>query len=376
MTKQTDILVVGGGIIGLAHAYIAASRGLRVALFERNPRALGASVRNFGLIWPIGQPAGELYQTALRSRDIWRELLEASALPSYETGSLHVARHPDELAVLEEFVAMAPQTGFECELLSPAETLRRSPAVRRDGLLGALWSPTELTVDPRRTLAGLPEVLTSEGVCVRFGTAVTAIDPPFVQAGGQTWQASRIILCGGDDLTTLYPDIFRSSGITRCKLQMMRTVTQPQGWLLGPALAAGLTLRFYPSFQVCASLHALADRFRQEFPDYERWGIHVLVSQTADGAITLGDSHEYGEAPDLFDKPLIDDLVLRYLNEFAAIPDCRIAQRWNGIYAKHPRMPWFSASPHPAVRIITATGGSGMTLSFGIAERTLREMGV
>jgi glycine/D-amino acid oxidase-like deaminating enzyme len=111
-------------------------------------------------------------------------------------------------------------------------------------------------------------------------------------------------------------------------------------------------------------------------PAYDRWGIHVLVSQAADGSIALGDSHEYGDQPDLFDKPLIDDLVLDYLSSFARLPDLRIAQRWNGIYTKHPQLPWYSEAPHRDVRIVTAMGGAGMTLSFGIAERTLRNLGV
>ena len=53
--RSADIGVVGGGIIGLAHAYHALRAGKKGVLFERDSFAVGASVRNFGLLWPIGQ---------------------------------------------------------------------------------------------------------------------------------------------------------------------------------------------------------------------------------------------------------------------------------------------------------------------------------
>src|SRR5690242_12440552 len=103
-----DIAIVGAGIVGLAHAYLAARSGLKVYVFERNPAACGASIRNFGMIWPIGQPPGPLHEQAVRSRELWLELLREAGLPFLETGSLHAAYRDDEAAVGREFAERAP----------------------------------------------------------------------------------------------------------------------------------------------------------------------------------------------------------------------------------------------------------------------------
>jgi D-hydroxyproline dehydrogenase subunit beta len=364
---MADVAIVGAGILGLAHAYALARRGRSVAVFERNPQAAGASVRNFGMIWPIGQPAGRMLDMALRSRDLWVEILTAARLPYFPTGSLHVVYRADEAAVAQEFCEIAPKLGYACEWQNPAAVLARTAAVRPDGLLGAIRSPMEITVDPRVALAHLPRFLADRfGVEFHWNTAIHSID--FSAFGAA-------ILCTGHDFETLYPEVFRTIGATRCKLQMMRTRPQPEEWQFGPALAAGLTLRFYESFRVCRSLPALKQRIAAETPALDRWGIHVLVSQTAGGELTIGDSHEYAAAIDPFDRAEIDDLILSYARGFLQAPTLEIAQRWHGVYAKLPDQPFLRISPAPGVWVVTAAGGAGMTLSFGLADDTVKEMG-
>ena len=88
-----DVAVVGAGIVGLAHAWIAAGNGQRVVILERDPRPRGASIRNFGMLWPLSQPNGPNYQTALASRALWLELANDAGLWHRDRGSLHLAFH-------------------------------------------------------------------------------------------------------------------------------------------------------------------------------------------------------------------------------------------------------------------------------------------
>jgi FAD dependent oxidoreductase TIGR03364 len=373
-SEKVDVAVVGAGIVGLAHAYLAARSGKTVRVFERSPAARGASVRNFGMIWPIGQPAGALHRMALSSRDIWLELLREAGWPFRATGSLHLAYREDEAAVGKEFSDKAAALGYDCAWLSARETLARTERVRSEGLLGALWSPTELTVDPREIVGCLPEFLAERyGVRFSFATAVRRVETSYLEAPGERCEAGLIVVAGGDDFSTLFPEHFRASGMTRCKLQMMRTVAQPEGFSLGPSLAFGLTFKHYPTFQVCPSLPALQERVRRETPELERFGIHVMVAENARRELTIGDSHEYGLEVDLRDQPRINRLILDYAQQYLRVPRLEIRESWHGVYAKHSERTYVVAAPVDGVRIVTVTSGTGMTLSFGIARETLRE---
>ena len=376
-TKKVDVAIVGAGILGLAHACLAARSGRSVAVFERNPAAMGASIRNFGMIWPIGQPPGELHQLALRSRKIWLEILHEATLPYFETGSLHAAYRDDEAAVGQEFSENGPSLGYDCAWLTPDEALARSHALSADGLLGALWSPKEMTVDPREVMRSLPRFLTERyGVQFHFNTAVQRVETGSLYSADRRWEAKATIVAGGDDFQTLFPECFQDSGLTRCKLQMMRTVAQPKGWLLGPSLAFGLSFRHYPTFQVCGTLQVLKDRIARETPELDRWGIHVMVSQTSLGELTIGDSHEYGLEVNVFDNPAVNGLILGFAEKHLRVPTLQIAEQWHGVYAKHPERAWLRLAPADGVRVVTVTSGIGMTISFGLAEQTLLEMGV
>ena len=185
---KADIAVVGAGIVGLAHALAAAKRGHRVVLFERTPQAQGASIRNFGMIWPIGQAPGPIHQRALRTRQLWLDLAPKAGIWCAQTGSLHLAYADDECAVLAEFADRAPALGYAVELLNRDAVLARSHAVQPAGLKGGLWSATELCVDPREAIAALPKYLAHEyGITLRFSTPVHHIDLPLIHTPTETW---------------------------------------------------------------------------------------------------------------------------------------------------------------------------------------------
>ncbi|MGL4512358.1 MAG: TIGR03364 family FAD-dependent oxidoreductase [Lacipirellulaceae bacterium] len=373
MTSER-VAVIGAGIVGLAHAWREAASGARVTLFERSPRAEGASVRNFGMVWPIGQPADRL-DDALRSRALWDEFRSATGVWGGPYGSLHVATREDEARVLEEFADGASGAGYRVELLSGAETAARCPATASRNPIAGLYSDTELGVDPREAVAAAPGWLAERyGVELCFGTTVVEADGgALTTSDGGHHSFDRVTIASGADFQTLFPDVFADHAVGRCKLQMMRTTRQPSGWRLGPMVASGLTLRHYPTFAGCPGHSELRQRIATETPELDRYGIHVMAAQNGRGEVVLGDSHEYGEEITPFDNDEITRLMIRELQKIVDFPDWTLAARWHGIYAiQSPPSLQFVHQPSDAVTIVIATGGCGMTMSFGLADKMVK----
>jgi FAD dependent oxidoreductase TIGR03364 len=368
--NKPSAIVIGAGIVGLATARALSLKGYQVTVIERSEKAVGASIRNFGMVWPIGQPDGKLYNRALRSREIWKGIADSIGLWYHEAGSLHVANEMDEWQVLQELHDHFSDNGRNTQLLSPGQIGQQFSGVNTRSMLGGLYSDTELIVDPREAIAAIPAYL-SEYLDISFlwQTQVNKVETGQVSIGSRVIQADLICICSGADFETLYPETFSQIEITRCKLQMLRYVTGNTDWRIGTSVCGGLSLIHYQSFKAAPSLSGLKKRYEAEMAEYLQWGIHVMVSQNSRGELTVGDSHEYGHTLDPFDQAHINQLITGYLERFMVTSDWQLVQSWNGIYPKMKNGETeVILNPEPGVYILNGLGGAGMTLSFGLAE--------
>ncbi len=363
-------IVVGAGIAGLAMSRALAIAGYSVTVLERNHKAVGASIRNFGMVWPVGQPSGELYDAARRSAEIWRECCGIARIFHDPVGSLHLAYHSDEALVLEELYDIY-KNERPFKLLKPGEVKQLSPAVVSEGLVSGLYSTSEMIVDPREAIWAIPDLLSAlYQVQFKWADSVIEVNEHVVRTATATHDADIVVICSGMEFETLFPEIFAREAAVKCKLQMMRFGPQPDNWRIGPSLCGGLSLIHYHSFKAAGSLSALKTRYENEMGDYLDWGIHVMVSQNGKGELTIGDSHEYGDTHDPFDKQFINDMILSYLKTFARFKNEDLLESWNGIYTKLTNgKPYFFHSPQKDVYVFNGVGGNGMTLSFGLAEK-------
>ena len=367
MAKRSAI-VIGAGIVGLAMARALALRGYNVTVIERNGRSVGASIRNFGMIWPVGQPDGRLYERALHSRAIWKQISVEANIWHEEKGSLHLGYEQEEMKMLMELQEIYAHRNYR--IMMPAEINAINDGIVTKGLLGGLYSPEEMVVDPRQAIFSLPGFLI-EKYQVKFlwNTTINHIIHPHVYSAGQTYTADEIWICSGSDFETLYPEIYRNSPITKCKLQMLRTRAQPGGWRVGPSVCGGLSLLHYHSFRKAVSWNSRSELLNRKYPRHLESGIHVMISQNEKGEITIGDSHEYGSVHDPFTREDINELIVSYLARFIRLKDPVISERWNGFYAKlTDGSTEFVHEAAGGVTIVNGLGGAGMTLSFGLCE--------
>jgi len=366
-------IVVGAGIVGLATARALAEKGYQVKVIEKSQFALGASVRNFGMLWPVGQPDGHLYNRSVRTKAIWVDYLDAAKIPYNACGSLHLAYSKEEMNVVEDIAQFFQSKNRPVSVIDKETVLANYNGINENGLLGALRSEDEIIIDPREGIKQLPAYLTQKyGVSFIWGTAITGVTSHAAFAGKTIYEADIVCVCSGQDFETLYPDQFKAQPIIKTKLQMMRFKHQDPNFKIGASVCGGLSLLHYKSFTASSALTKLRLKIEEEIPEYLKYGIHVMVSQNNQGELTVGDSHEYALDFEPFDKTEINEMILAYLKKFMHIDEWDMIQSWNGIY---PIMTNGAAelflNPEPGVYILNGIGGHGMTMSFGFAEEMI-----
>ncbi|MGV0836196.1 TIGR03364 family FAD-dependent oxidoreductase [Mycolicibacterium thermoresistibile] len=369
------VIIIGGGILGTAHAVEAVRRGHQVVQLEREDAARGATVRNFGLIWVSGRAPHEL-DSALRARELWERL--GSVIPGIgfrPAGSLTVLRTPDEVAVAEEVAARvdAGRRGFA--VLEPDQARTLNPALRGE-FLAALHCSRDAAVESRQAMPAIRAHLAETGrYTFRSGTEARSVDGTTVRDDhGARHDGDVVLVCAGAAHGGLVRELAGDLPVRRVRLQMMQTA--PLGEPLPTALADGDSLRYYPGF-AGAALDTLQHSTAQH-PIAAEHHMQLLCVQRLDGGLTIGDTHEYVEpfAFDVAEDPY--SYLAEVMQRFLGRPLPPITRRWAGVYSqcRDPNQLVCRTSPADGVWVVTGPGGRGMTMSPAFAEQTADQIGL
>ncbi|WP_280241939.1 TIGR03364 family FAD-dependent oxidoreductase [Nocardia abscessus] len=373
------LVIIGGGILGTAHALAAIRRGHEVVQLEREPEARGATVRNFGLIRVSGRSAAEL-DLALRSRVLWEEI--GGKVPGVgfrPAGSLTLVRTPEELAVAEAAAAGPEAEARGFELLDPERVRAVNPALRGKFFAG-LHCWTDAVVESRQALPALRAYLTaSDRYTFHSGTEARAVTDTGSGARvrddrDRVLDADLVLVCPGAAHTGLARELAGMLPVRRVRRQMMQTA--PLGEPLTTAVADGDSFRYYPGF--AGPEVDLLNREQSQTATAAEHKMQLLCVQRLHGGVTIGDTHDYTE-PFAFD---LDEAPYEHLTAVAEellgreLPP--IVRRWAGVYSQSvdPDVPVTRARADRHVWVITGLGGRGMTLGPVLGEETADLLGL
>ncbi|MFM1849848.1 MAG: hypothetical protein RL446_687 [Pseudomonadota bacterium] len=365
-----DVVVVGAGIVGLACAWMATRRGLSVAVVEKDHRCIGASIRNFGFVTVTGQRAGKTWRRAMRSRDLWAELAPQANIAVLHQGLWVLAQRPAAWTVLEAFAKT--DMGEQCQLCDAQQTANRAPFLRTQGAQGALYSPHELRVESREAIGQLAQWLAEEHqVDFFFGHEAVGLLPNGLEMSSARGQirlaAERVVLAPGTRLTGLAKPYLADLSLGLTQLQMLR-VRPLSPYQQSSAVMSDLSLVRYAGYTGLAEHRGLLAQLQVECPDSLADGIHLIVVQSADGSLVVGDSHHPEESVDPFGREVVDRRILRHMLEAIALDGYEVVDRWLGWYPVGGPEDALVLSPEPGLRVVSVTSGTGASTAFGLAE--------
>lgn len=367
----TDVLVVGAGIVGLAHAARAAERGLSVTVIDRDHRAVGASVRNFGHCCITAQ-SGELYELAQTGRPLWLHHAEQAGFWAAETGAIVVARTQTELDVLTELAAI--REPGQIMMLDAEQVAAEVCRTETGGIVGGARLRDDLRVDPRTTVAKLAAWIEGlEGCAVHWNTSALGVEAgaerrTAVRTSRGIIEADQVFICVGHDVDYLFPELAASHRIQRCALQMARGRATVELRIEPAVLTASSMLR-YQAFTEVPSAAKLRAEMAVGHPELLDIDANVMFTQRPDGTLLLGDSHTYAPTHDPFLDESTSDTLLRATGQVLGPQDLEILERWQGVYASSEVGPLLVVEVRDGVQVVSVTAGVGMTVSFGLAER-------
>lgn len=371
-TVETDVCVVGAGLLGLAHALEARRRGLHVIVLESGARATGASVRHSGHLFFSALESGAALDAAAPARERWLDLARRAGTAADQNGTLIIARNRDELAVLE---AAAADPARQARMRSAKRVARLAP-LPVDGVLGAFHASQDLRIGPRSAPAALARLLHRDADArVEWGMHVHEIEPGVVHAGSLRVRADAIVVCPGSEHQALPAPLRpRVAGITKQKTQLLR-LAAPQGRRYPQTLATGLSLLAYPGFCAQEGIMQLKERLELEVPELIESGVSPVVTQLSNGDLILGSTATYSDTHSPFSRDRLDDLMLEQARALlGARPSVR--QRWSSTHLGHPDAggDFLTGRPMCGVRVVQAMRSTAAALCHWHAAAVLDEL--
>jgi len=221
MVEQARAVVIGGGVGGTSIAYHLAELGWTdIVLVDRAELTSGSTFHSAGLVGQL-RSTTTLTRMMMYGADLYRRLTAETGVDVswHEVGSLRLASTQARFEELQRQDGWAKTFGLPLELISAADARERFPLMTEQGVLGAVWLPTDGWLDPSGLAQALAAGARARGASIRQHTrvagikvargAVTGVEVE--TAGGRSTIAADIVVNAGGMFA---PEIGRLAGVT------------------------------------------------------------------------------------------------------------------------------------------------------------------
>ncbi|TIM06524.1 FAD-binding oxidoreductase [Mesorhizobium sp.] len=202
LPRETDVVVIGGGVVGVFTAYYLARRGISVALLEKGRVAAEQSSRNWGWCRQQNRDAREL-PMATRSLDLWEKVAQETGEDTgfRRCGLLYLSQDENELAGWAKWRDFARTVGVTTHVLSAEEATERGKATGRKWK-GGVFSPTDGTADPSKAVPVAARGIMAAGGTVHQNCAARGLELSAGRVSGVVTEAGTIrtttvVMAGG-----------------------------------------------------------------------------------------------------------------------------------------------------------------------------------
>jgi len=312
MDRQFDVIVIGGGIIGLASAFHLSRRGQRVLVLEKKYPGSGSTGRCIGGIRQQFSTPGaiRLMQESVRQFRSMREDFGFS-VEYHEGGYLFLAHDPQRLETFRTLLPLQLELGLKVEILNPTECLKIAPQLNPAGLLGGVFSPEDGQAYPFKVMEGYIQEIRKQKSEVRFFSEVKEI---IVEKG----TAKGVRTLAGE---TIHADvILNASG----------------PWAQEVARFAGLELPIEPEEHEAFITDRVPPIFATMVVDYRPDGCYFY--QRSNGQV-IGCYSPVPSKPGIHTESSLEFLVEMSKRTVRLVPElakARVIRHWGGCYSMTP----------------------------------------
>ncbi|WP_232701394.1 NAD(P)/FAD-dependent oxidoreductase [Halobacterium wangiae] len=335
-----DVVVVGGGIVGLSSAHYLAERGVDVVLCEKGSLGSASTARSAGGIRSQFSTAVNV-RLSEASREVWDDFESVFGvdIEHRRCGYLFLARTEEAAAQFRENVAMQNDLGVDSEFLDPADAVEYCPGLKAETFVGATYHATDGFADPNLAVQGYAAAARDGGVDVRTNTAVADVLTDGAAVTG-------VELADGERLDADF--VVNAAGAWAAPLAAMADVDLP----IEPHRRQIAVVD--PTIPVPESVPLTIDLETGSYFRPERDGAALVGGHFEEDGDPV-DPDRYSESMDIEWAATAVERAADYTTYFDG--DSRIKRGWAGLYAVTP-------DHHPIVEetipgFVTAAGFSG-----------------